>query len=81
MRRLVDVIIVVGIIVGVIAVSGGYRWFGGACMVIALPVGWKRNWCEWTLMKTGCFAGSSEVNDAVDTSLSESSVDVSSTED
>ena len=45
MRRIPDIIIVVGVIVAAAAIGAGYRWVGVISMLIALIVGWKRNWC------------------------------------
>ena len=45
MRRIPDIIIVVGVIVGAVGFSMGSRWVGGIGLGLALIVGWKRDWC------------------------------------
>jgi hypothetical protein len=45
MRRIPDIIIAVGVIVGAIGIATGYRWVGVISLAIALIVGWKRDWC------------------------------------
>jgi hypothetical protein len=45
MRRIPDMIIFAGVIGGAIALATGFRWLGCACFILAVIVGWKRNWC------------------------------------
>ena len=45
MRRIPDIIIAVGVIVAATAIGAGYRWVGVISLLVALIVGWKRNWC------------------------------------
>jgi fatty-acid desaturase len=45
MRFLPDIIIGAGLIVSVVAFWGGYRWVGFIAGIVAVLVGWKRDWC------------------------------------
>jgi hypothetical protein len=45
MKRLPDIIIMVCVIGGATALSTGHPWLGAGLLLIALVVGWKRNWC------------------------------------
>jgi len=45
MRLIPDIIIGTGVIVSVVAFWAGYRWVGFIAGVIAVLVGWKRDWC------------------------------------
>jgi hypothetical protein len=45
MRIIPDIIIGAGVIVSVVAFWAGYRRVGFIAGIIAVIVGWKRNWC------------------------------------
>ena len=45
MRRIPDIIIAVGVIVGATSIATGYRWVGVISLLVAMVVGWKRDWC------------------------------------
>ena len=49
MRRLPDILIAIGVIAGVIALTTGLRVVGAASLLVAFIVGWKRNWCICTV--------------------------------
>jgi hypothetical protein len=44
-RIIPDIIIGTGVIVSVVAFWAGYRWVGAIAGIIAVLVGWKRDWC------------------------------------
>jgi hypothetical protein len=44
MKRIVDIVIVVGVIVGAVSIGAGLRVIGAVSLLIAMIVGWKRDW-------------------------------------
>jgi len=45
MRRIPDIIIVMGVVAGALALATGFRIIGVISMLVAVLVGWKRKWC------------------------------------
>ena len=45
MKRIPDIVITVGVILGIIGISTNHRIFGASSMLVAFIVGWKRDWC------------------------------------
>ena len=45
MKHIPDIIIAVGVIVGALGIGTGYRWIGCGALLVAMIVGWKRDWC------------------------------------
>ena len=45
LKHIPDVVIASAVIMGAFAFGMGHRAIGGIAMVIAMIVGWKRNWC------------------------------------
>jgi hypothetical protein len=71
MKRIPDIIITVGVILGILGISTNHRIFGASSMLIAFLVGWKRNWCMWTVEEMLGSAESSETADQPDVSVAE----------
>jgi hypothetical protein len=75
MKRIPDIIIAAGLVGCAIALGAGFRWVGTACILVALIVGWKRNWCMMaledlvTIRKVGpdCEADALDVGESGDT--------------
>ena len=44
MRRIPDIIIAVGVIVGAVSIGAGFRLVGVISLAVAILVGWKRDW-------------------------------------
>ena len=44
MRRIPDIIIAVGVIVGAASIGAGFRLVGVISLAVAIIVGWKRDW-------------------------------------
>jgi hypothetical protein len=45
LKRIPDIVIASGVIVGVIGLSTGHRIVGATSMLVACLFTWKRNWC------------------------------------
>lgn len=52
MRRVIDSLIVLCVIGGATGIAMGYRWAGTSVLLLALLIGWKRDWCleSWSDM-------------------------------
>lgn len=52
MRHLIDSLIVLCVIGGALGIATGYRWAGTITLLLALLIGWKRDWCleSWSDM-------------------------------
>jgi len=68
MRRFVDVLIVLSLLAGAVALSLGFRVAGALGLTLGLLLTWKRPWCMWAFeeMKVTC-ESSAHVHDPVDT--------------
>jgi len=69
MRRIPDIIIAVGVIVGAVSISIGFRVVGIISLAIALLVGWKRDWANDLFEGMMSSSESSAVNDMHDSNL------------
>ncbi len=67
MRRIIDITIALGVILGATGIATGYRWFGGISLFIALLIGWKRHWCLESVYDLIGSSGQSPGNDATGT--------------
>ena len=45
LKRIPDIVIASGVVLGVLGLSTGHRIVGASAMLIACLVAWKRNWC------------------------------------
>lgn len=75
MTKIPDIIIALGVIVGALGLSTGFRKIGVISMLIAIIVGWKRNWCIGLMEE---LLQSSEHNSTHDTGSSDTAPDVCS---
>ena len=62
MRRIPDIVIAAGVIIGATGIAIGYRWVGGISLLVALIVGWKRKWCLDAFEEMSSSSESSAVN-------------------
>lgn len=69
MRRIPDIIIAVGVIVGAVSISIGFRVVGIISLAIALLVGWKRDWANDLFEGMMSSSEGSAVNDMHDSHL------------